>query len=50
MTKRGWELGGCGTCVEARGIALGELAEGPHRGAMAELTERVATSDRVLIF
>ena len=50
MTKRGWELGGCGTCMDARGITPGELAEGSHRGTMDELTEWVATSDRVLSF
>ena len=38
------------TCMDARGITPGELAEGSHRGTMDELTEWVATSDRVLSF
>ncbi|NOT32976.1 MAG: hypothetical protein HOP12_02270 [Candidatus Eisenbacteria bacterium] len=50
LTKRGGEVGVCGTCMDARGIALDELVEGSHRGTMDELTEWVATSDRVLIF
>ena len=50
VTKRGGEVGVCGTCIDARGIAAEELVEGAHRGTMDELTEWTATSDRVLIF
>lgn len=50
VTKRGGEVGVCGTCMDARGIAPEELVEGSHRGTMDELTEWVATSDQVLVF
>ena len=50
VTKRGGEVGVCGTCMDARGIAAEELVEGTHRGTMDGLTEWMATSDRVLIF
>jgi uncharacterized protein involved in oxidation of intracellular sulfur len=36
--------------MDARGIAPEELVEGAHRGSMDELTEWVATSDKVLVF
>jgi uncharacterized protein involved in oxidation of intracellular sulfur len=50
VTKRGGQVGVCGTCMDARGIATEELVEGTHRGTMDELTEWVATSDQILIF
>jgi len=50
VAKRGGEVGVCGTCMDARGIAAEELVEGSHRGTMDELTEWVATSDQVLVF
>lgn len=50
VTKQGGEVGVCGTCMDARGIAPEELVEGSHRGTMEELTEWTATCDQVLIF
>jgi uncharacterized protein involved in oxidation of intracellular sulfur len=50
VTKRGGAVGVCGTCMDARGIAPGELVEGAHRGTMDELTEWTTTSDQVLVF
>ncbi len=50
VTKHGGAVGVCGTCMDARGIAPEELVEGSHRGTMDELTEWVATSNRVLVF
>jgi len=50
VTKRGGQVGVCGTCMDARGIAPEELVEGTHRSTMDELTDWVATSDRVLVF
>jgi uncharacterized protein involved in oxidation of intracellular sulfur len=50
VTKRGGEVGVCGTCMDARGIAPEELVDGAHRGTMDELTEWTATSDQVLVF
>ena len=50
VTKHGGPVGVCGTCMDARGITPEELVEGAHRGTMEELTDWVASSDRVLIF
>jgi uncharacterized protein involved in oxidation of intracellular sulfur len=50
VTKRGGQMGVCGTCMDARGIASEELVEGAHRSTMDELTDWVATSDQVLVF
>lgn len=50
LTKRGGQVGVCGTCMDARGIAPEELVEGAHRGTMDELAEWTATSDQVLVF
>lgn len=50
VTTRGGAVGVCGTCMSARGTDAGELVEGTHRGSLDELTDGVATSDRVHVF
>jgi uncharacterized protein involved in oxidation of intracellular sulfur len=40
----------CGTCMDARGLADGDLAEGAHRSTLAELAEWTAWADKVLVF
>jgi len=40
----------CGTCMDARGIADAELAEGTHRGTLAELADWTRWADKVLVF
>jgi uncharacterized protein involved in oxidation of intracellular sulfur len=40
----------CGTCMEARGIALVSLVQGARQSNMAELAEHIASADRVLTF
>ena len=44
------EIGVCGTCMDARGIAEVELIEGSHRGSMTELTTWTQWADKVLVF
>ena len=44
------EIGVCGTCMDARGIAEAELIEGTHKGTMAELTAWTQWADKVLVF
>jgi uncharacterized protein involved in oxidation of intracellular sulfur len=44
------EVGVCGTCMDARGIAESELIEGTHKGTMAELTAWTQWADKVLVF
>lgn len=38
VARHGGEIGVCGTCLDARGIADAELVEGARRSTMAELT------------
>ncbi len=40
----------CGTCMDARGIADGELVAGAGRGTMSELARLTMEADRVLVF
>jgi uncharacterized protein involved in oxidation of intracellular sulfur len=50
LARRGGEVGVCGSCMDARGIADAELVEGARRSSMDELTEWTVTADRVLTF
>ena len=40
----------CGTCMDARGLAEEDLAEGTRRSTMAELAEHTMAADQVLVF
>jgi uncharacterized protein involved in oxidation of intracellular sulfur len=44
------EVGLCGTCMDARGVADSECIEGARRGTMAQLAEWTALADKVLVF
>jgi uncharacterized protein involved in oxidation of intracellular sulfur len=48
--RNGAEIGVCGTCMDARGIAETELIQGTHKGTMAELTAWTQWADKVLVF
>jgi uncharacterized protein involved in oxidation of intracellular sulfur len=50
VTARKSEVGVCGTCLDARGIAESEMAEGCHRGSMAELAAWTAWAEKVVVF
>jgi uncharacterized protein involved in oxidation of intracellular sulfur len=50
VTRRGGEVGVCGTCMDARGITDPELVEGSHRSTMEQLTDWTQAADRVLVF
>ncbi len=50
VTRRGGEIGVCGTCMDARGITDEELADGCHRSTMDELTDWTVQAERVLVF
>lgn len=50
VTLRQGEVGVCGSCMDARGIADTDLAEGCRRSNMDELTTWTQWSDRVLVF
>ncbi len=40
----------CGTCMDARGMKEGDIADGSNRGTLEELTDRTINSDKVLVF
>ena len=44
------EVGLCGTCMDARGMAEAEFIEGAKRGTMAQLAEWTMQADKVLVF
>jgi uncharacterized protein involved in oxidation of intracellular sulfur len=50
LIRRGSQVGVCGTCIDARGIAEGDLVDGAARGTMDQLTEWSAWADKVLVF
>jgi len=43
-------IGVCGTCMDARGIAVDDLITGARRSSMDELAEWTAWADKVLVF
>ena len=50
VLRNGASVGVCGTCMDARGLADGELAEGAQRSTLAELTNWTQWADKVLVF
>jgi len=50
VARRGGEVGVCGTCMDARGIAAEELVEGTRRSTMDELADWTLWADRVMTF
>ena len=50
VVVKGGEVRACGTCAKARGMADLTLIDGVVIGTMKDLTEWVATSDRVVTF
>ena len=40
----------CGTCLDARGLAVEEMLEGAARSSMDELAETTLAADKVLVF
>jgi uncharacterized protein involved in oxidation of intracellular sulfur len=50
IVGRGARVGVYATCIDARGIADAELAEGCGRSSMAELAAWTAWADKALVF
>ena len=50
VTNKKGEIGVCGTCMDARGIAPDELAEGAMRSTLDALTEWTIWADKILVF
>jgi uncharacterized protein involved in oxidation of intracellular sulfur len=50
VVRHGGEVGICGTCMDARGMADDNIADGTHRSTLAELAEWTMWADKVLVF
>ncbi len=47
---RGVEVGACGTCLDARGLAEEDLTSPVERGSLQQLTDWVEWADKVMEF
>ncbi len=50
LIRHGASVGVCASCIDARGIAEGELVDGARRSSMDELTAWTLEADKVLVF
>ena len=50
VATRGGEIGVCGACMDARGMADGELSDATHRSSLDQLTDWTQWADTVLVF
>ena len=50
LAVAGGEIGVCGTCMDARGLAPGELVDAARKSTLAELTDWSQWADTVLVF
>jgi uncharacterized protein involved in oxidation of intracellular sulfur len=50
VTRRGAEVGLCGTCMDARAIGESQLVEGARRSSLDELADWTAWADKVITF
>lgn len=48
--RHGAEIGVCGTCMDARGIAESEITEGTKRSTLDQLTTWTQWAEKVLVF
>jgi hypothetical protein len=47
---KGADVGCCGTCMHALGIAEDQLVDGANRSTMEELADWTLAADRIVIF
>lgn len=50
LMAKGFAIGACGTCMDARGFTEADLTLGVHRSSMAELAAWTLEADRILVF
>lgn len=50
LTLRKAEIGVCGTCMDARGIAADELVDGAKRSTLEELAQWTTAASKVIVF
>lgn len=48
--RHGGEIGVCGTCMDARGLADSELSDATHRSSLDQLTDWTQWADKILVF
>ena len=49
-SRRGVELGACGTCLDARGLEDEAIANTVHRSSMEELTDWTVWADKLIVY
>ncbi len=50
LTQGSVPVGVCGTCMDARGVASGELVDGARRSTLGELAEWTSWAEKVITF
>jgi uncharacterized protein involved in oxidation of intracellular sulfur len=50
VTRRGGEVGCCGTCMDARAIDENQLVEGTCRSSMEQLADWTLEAERIVTF
>jgi uncharacterized protein involved in oxidation of intracellular sulfur len=50
LAAKGFTIGACGTCMDARGFTDADLTDGVHRSSMSELAAWTLEVDRTLAF
>ncbi len=50
VARKGASILVCGTCMDVRGLAEGELVDGASRSTMDELAQATLDADKVLVF
>ena len=50
VIRHNGEVGVCGTCMDARGIAEAELTEGAKRSTLEQLTDWTTWADKIITF
>lgn len=50
VTNHGAEVGACGSCMDARGLADEDLADGVRRSSLEELAFWTSWADKLIVF
>ena len=50
VIRRDGEVGGCGTCLDARAIRDEQLVDGARRSTMEQLADWTLEADRIVTF
>jgi len=50
VASHGGEVGVCGSCLDARGIAAGDMIEGASRSTMDQFAAWTQWADKVIAF